>query len=223
MDHPTPPYTLKPSDDWFPFASRAHFRFAEFTYKKTKISKANTNELIKIWEDLAGQYSGECPFQNVQDILSIIDMIDLGHVPWETFSLEYPGELPDFNPPSWMTKEYHIWFHDPHKIIHTILTNKDFDGEIDYSPHQIFIDGKQKYSNLMSGDWAWRQAVGGKYQFCWSLLITWQDMIAEDPSTYGCMFVPTVAGSDGTVVSVATGQNEYHPVYLSVGNVHNQT
>lgn len=36
------------------------------------------------------------------------------------------------------------------------------------------------------------------------------------------MFVPTVAGSDGTVVSVATGQNEYHPLYLSVGNVHNQ-
>ena len=32
-----------------------------------------------------------------------------------------------------------------------------------------------------------------------------------------------VAGSDGTVVSVATGQNEYHPVYLSIGNVHNQT
>ena len=36
------------------------------------------------------------------------------------------------------------------------------------------------------------------------------------------MFVPTVAGSDGTVVSVATGQNEYHPLYLSIGNVHNQ-
>jgi hypothetical protein len=36
------------------------------------------------------------------------------------------------------------------------------------------------------------------------------------------MFVPTIAGSDGTVVSVATGQNEYHPLYLSIGNVHNQ-
>lgn len=36
------------------------------------------------------------------------------------------------------------------------------------------------------------------------------------------MFVPTVVGSNGTVVSVATGQNEYHPVYLSIGNVHNQ-
>ena len=37
------------------------------------------------------------------------------------------------------------------------------------------------------------------------------------------MFVPMVAGSNGTMVSVATGQNEYHLVYLSVGNVHNQT
>lgn len=36
------------------------------------------------------------------------------------------------------------------------------------------------------------------------------------------MFVPTIAGSDGTVVSVATGQNEYHLLFLSVGNVHNQ-
>jgi hypothetical protein len=36
------------------------------------------------------------------------------------------------------------------------------------------------------------------------------------------MFVPMVVGSDGTVVSVATGQNEYHPLYLSVGNVHDQ-
>jgi hypothetical protein len=49
-----------------------------------------------------------------------------------------------------------------------------------------------------------------------------QDIIAKDPTTHGCMFVPTVVGSDGTVVSVATGQNEYHPLYLSIRNVHNQ-
>ena len=98
MDHPAPPSTPKPSNDWSPFTSRAHFRFAEFTYKKTEMSKANTNKLIEIWEDLAGQSGGERPFRNVQDILNIIDAIDLGHVPWETFSLEYPGELPDFNP-----------------------------------------------------------------------------------------------------------------------------
>ena len=35
------------------------------------------------------------------------------------------------------------------------------------------------------------------------------------------MFVPIVLGSDKTTVSVATGQNDFHPVYLSIGNVQN--
>ena len=36
------------------------------------------------------------------------------------------------------------------------------------------------------------------------------------------MFVPVVMGSDKTMVSVATGHNEYYPLYASVGNVQNQ-
>jgi Plavaka transposase len=35
------------------------------------------------------------------------------------------------------------------------------------------------------------------------------------------MFVPVVLGSDKTTVSVATGQNEYYPLYASLGPVHN--
>jgi hypothetical protein len=35
------------------------------------------------------------------------------------------------------------------------------------------------------------------------------------------MLVPIVLGADKTTVSVATGQTEYHPVYISPGNVHN--
>jgi hypothetical protein len=31
------------------------------------------------------------------------------------------------------------------------------------------------------------------------------------------MFVPVIAGSDKTTVSVATGHQEYHPVYMSPG------
>ena len=48
-----------------------------------------------------------------------------------------------------------------------------------------------------------------------------QDIIAEDASTHGAMFVPVVAGSDKTTVSVATGHQEYHPVYMSPGNLTN--
>ena len=35
------------------------------------------------------------------------------------------------------------------------------------------------------------------------------------------MFVPIVAGSDKTTVSVVTGHQEYHPVYVSVRNLMN--
>jgi len=48
-----------------------------------------------------------------------------------------------------------------------------------------------------------------------------QDTIAEEPSNHGAMFVPIVAGSDKTTVSVATGHQEYHPVYMSPGNLTN--
>ena len=36
------------------------------------------------------------------------------------------------------------------------------------------------------------------------------------------MFVPVILGSDKTTVSVATGHNEYYPLYASIGNVQNQ-
>jgi hypothetical protein len=42
-----------------------------------------------------------------------------------------------------------------------------------------------------------------------------------DPDTIGSMFVPIILGSDKTTVSVATGHNQYWPVYMSIGNIHN--
>lgn len=33
--------------------------------------------------------------------------------------------------------------------------------------------------------------------------------------------MPIILGSDKTTVSIATGNNEYWPVYLSIGNIHN--
>jgi hypothetical protein len=50
-----------------------------------------------------------------------------------------------------------------------------------------------------------------------------QDIIAQDPDTHGSMFVPIILGSDKTTVSVATGHNQYWPVYMSIGNIHNNT
>ena len=35
------------------------------------------------------------------------------------------------------------------------------------------------------------------------------------------MLVPVIAGSDKTTVSVATGHQEFHPVYAGAGNLDN--
>ena len=46
-------------------------------------------------------------------------------------------------------------------------------------------------------------------------------MIESRERAKGASFVPIILGSDKTTVSVATGQNDYYPLYLSIGNVHN--
>jgi Plavaka transposase len=48
-----------------------------------------------------------------------------------------------------------------------------------------------------------------------------KNIIETDPQTHGSMFVPIILGSDKTTVSVATGHNEFWPVYISIGNIHN--
>ncbi len=48
-----------------------------------------------------------------------------------------------------------------------------------------------------------------------------QEEISRDPATHGSMLMPIVLGADKTTVSVATGNQEYHPLYMSLGNLMN--
>jgi hypothetical protein len=48
-----------------------------------------------------------------------------------------------------------------------------------------------------------------------------QDELAKIPEARNAMLIPIVAGSDKTTVSVATGHQEYYPVYISPGNLSN--
>ena len=79
----------------------------------------------------------------------------------------------------------------------------------------------------MSANWAWRQCVSlfqtnVFVRFIHLLILLHQkDLITTDVDTHGAMFVPIILGSNKTTTSVATGQHEYHPVYLSIGNVQN--
>ncbi|KAI6014199.1 hypothetical protein EDC04DRAFT_2609066 [Pisolithus marmoratus] len=72
--------------------------------------------------------------------------------------------------------------------------------------HSVFGEkGQCVWSDFMTGNWPWNQC----------------NELSKDPDNHGAMFVPIILGSDKTTVSVATGNNEYYPLYISAGNVHN--
>ncbi|KAI6004187.1 hypothetical protein EDD15DRAFT_2385241 [Pisolithus albus] len=106
-----------------------------------------------------------------------------------------------------MHDEYDIWFRDLHKVVQNMLGNPEFAKEMDYQPFHKYDtkSSMRRWQDFMSGDWAWHQA----------------DIIAQDPDCLGSTFMPIILGSDKTTVSVATGQNDYYPLYLSIGNIHN--
>lgn len=125
--------------------------------------------------------------------------------------------------PRWKTHAYEVWYRDPLKIAEGMISNKDFASEMDFSPKRVFSkDGRRQYTDFMSGNWAWSQAVCAHIiQLGFLTLLSIQDEISVDPETHGSMFVPIILGSDVTTVSVGTGHNQYYPLYASIGNVHN--
>ncbi|PSR71866.1 hypothetical protein PHLCEN_2v12260 [Hermanssonia centrifuga] len=204
-DVPPPPRTKRPRTDWSPYDSRLEFETADFLFQRVKMGQGNVNQLLELWAASLVQYNGCPPFASVKDMLGVIDATPLGDAPWVTRKAQYSGALPQ-NPPPWMTAQYEICFRNTLVCAHNMISNPDFAEEFDVAPYREYNRLlKRRYTNLMSGDWAWSQA----------------DIISDDPDTHGAMFCPMVLGSDKTMVSVATGQNDYYPLYMSWGNVWN--
>jgi hypothetical protein len=59
-----------------------------------------------------------------------------------------------------MTVEYELFYRDPHDVIKNMIADPTFKCAFDYIPYQEFDeDGDRQYGNLMSGNWAFHQAV----------------------------------------------------------------
>ena len=100
------------------------------------------------------------PFNSARHMQSVIDSILLGDVPWEGFKVTYDGEIPADNAPSWMKNTYEVWFRNPLEVMEGQIGNPAFKGEIDYAPKQVLgNNGKRQFTDMMSGDWSWKQAV----------------------------------------------------------------
>ncbi|EIW82007.1 hypothetical protein CONPUDRAFT_152895 [Coniophora puteana RWD-64-598 SS2] len=202
-DEPPPPPPPAPPahtpDSWAPFDSRAEFDFAFDHYVTAESSASEIRRALSFWDAVVTPHGDAAPWRNEKDVYDTIDQIPEGGIPWKVYKIRYSGPRP-LSPPKWMTETYELCTRDSRAILHHQLATRDFEDKIHYAPYRHFNhEGKRVFSDLMSGEWAWRQA----------------DTLADDPRTHGAMFVPIVAGSDKTTVSVATGHQEFHPVWLS--------
>ncbi|KAG1897029.1 uncharacterized protein F5891DRAFT_1130081 [Suillus fuscotomentosus] len=202
----------KPKSPWHPFANRGHFSLADFVFRHNKMPGTQFDELMHIWAKVNGSEGGSGkppPYANKKDLYDTIDAIDQGDVPWQSFTVQH-GDVNsltgDLSAPQWKLAEYDVWFRDPRMLLRNQLSNPDFKDGFDHAPHQVYGNNHERvFGDFMSGNWAWNQC----------------NELSEDPECHGAMFVPVILGSDKTTVSVATGNSEYYPLYISNGNVHN--
>ncbi|KAF9225582.1 hypothetical protein BS17DRAFT_869508 [Gyrodon lividus] len=189
----TPPLVnVNNPDDWSPYQDQLQFEPAKFLFARCQMSAPKIDVLLDLWASTLYPYKAKPPFADHHHMYKTIDAPAIGDVKRQSFSASYTGEIPTVNPPPWMLEKYLVW---------------SFTNEMDLSPFEEYLteDQIRHYKDFMSGEWAWQQA----------------DVISEDERTDGSTFVPIILGSDKTTMSVATGNNKYYPLYLSIGNVQN--
>jgi hypothetical protein len=127
-------------------------------YVEEEMSAGKIDKLLKL---LTALYDTPPLFTGYQELYKMIDRIKQGDVPWNSFSVGYDGACPPENvlQPPWMDEKYKVWFRDPLQVLNNRITNPYFNGLMDLSPKQVYHKRKCQYSNFMSGNWAWEQAV----------------------------------------------------------------
>ena len=159
-DTPPPRNPDKDPNDWTPYENRLQFEVAEFLFQRNQMSAGNINFLLRLWAVSLAVHNNEPPFSNATSLYKIIDSIPFCNTAWESFSLQYNGNRPAGDAPSWMNSEYDVWFRDPRALVHNLLSNPDFKSDFDYAPFQEHAsDGTHHFQDFMSANWAWNQAV----------------------------------------------------------------
>ncbi|PIL37761.1 transcription factor [Ganoderma sinense ZZ0214-1] len=206
----TPPPPRDDSHDWWPFEDRPQFEFAHWHFEEVKTSRRKINQLLRI---LAAQKAAETGnpnasmfFKDADDIEEHIDAIPYGEIPWRAFEMRYTGPITPHTP-AWKLQTYTVYTRDPLRVAESMASSADFHRTWDYSPFEEYIGQNcRRFSHFMSGHWAFKKA----------------NKLSEDPAMHGAMLVPVIFGADKTTVSVVAGHQAFHPLYMSLGNIHNE-
>ncbi|KAI6038103.1 hypothetical protein EDC04DRAFT_2868504 [Pisolithus marmoratus] len=110
------------------------------------------------------------------------------------------------------------------ELMHTWASMPGQAGTPPYANHEHLYS---TIDAISEGDAPWTSfsmesvEAGGSGGPSWKHSGTYEETRTKLTYYTGVIQSPTVLGSDKTTVSVATGNNEYYPLYISTGNVHN--
>ncbi|KAI6008314.1 hypothetical protein F5J12DRAFT_905371 [Pisolithus orientalis] len=195
-------------DDWALYCSQIEFELAKFLFKHAEMLANQINTLLEIWATSLLKLGGNPLFTNHMDLYHVIDSMSVGTVKWENFKITYKHKRDGQDELDEQDKVIELGGPDPCQVIHNLLGHADIKDEMDFVPYQEFdaTSDQRHWEDFMLGNWAWDEV---------------DKIISDNPSVGRATLVPIILGSDKTTVSVATGQTDYYPLYLSIGNVCN--
>ena len=143
-----------------PFESRAEFDFSYYHFVEAQSPAAGIDKALDIWTATVMEFGRDAPWNNAAKFYKTIDAIQHGDSPWKTYCIQYQGPRPLGTPPKWMTETYSLCTRDSRRVLQHQLATTQFEGKINLVPYRQFDSKRQRvWSNLMSVDWAWSQAV----------------------------------------------------------------
>lgn len=131
----------------------------DFLFRKEEMSAPNIDFLMELWAFKAAKYEEDSPFKSHRDVYATINVICVGDVPWQCFSISPQYDI-DLDVPWWQQTEYQVWYQDPDTVIQAMLANPDFDEQFGCAPYVHYDQaGKWCWKDFMSGNYAWHKAV----------------------------------------------------------------
>jgi Plavaka transposase len=162
---PRYPADATPSNPWNPFDDRLAFQFADYHFTELQSSEAQISRALDHWlasTIVAGGDANNIPWKTAEEMYTTIDAIKEGPAPWKIVKFQYTGPLPPGTPPRWMLETWELCFRDPRIVLLNQIALPDIQDHFNYVPYMQFNEKKDRvFSNLLSGSWAWDEAVRG--------------------------------------------------------------